>query len=209
MTDPDGLLQLRRWAIAMAGHGPVRLARHGRALPPLILVTDEARMADPVAAARRLPRGSAVLLRHYGAPHRAALAADLAALCRNRGLLLLIGADSGLAEGVGADGLHLPERHLRRPPPWPRWGRLLTAAAHSPSSLQRAAEIGADAALLSPVFPTASHPDGPALGARRFTEWVGRANLPVYALGAVTAATAPRLVHSGAVGLAAVRGFSA
>ena len=180
----------------------------GSALPALILMTDEARLADPLPAARALPRGSAVILRHYGAPARAALARRLAAIARARGLLLLVGEDPALARRVGAAGVHLPERAIRRASAV-RWqaGWLVTAAAHSPAALRLAAAAGADAALLSPVFATASHPGVPALGPRRFQALAAACPLPVYALGGIDAARARSLCGSGAVGIAGIGGL--
>lgn len=185
-------------------------SRHpaGRRLPPLILITDAARLPDPLAAAARLPAGAAVILRDYDAPDRADLARALAQMCRTRRLRLLVAADATLAHRVGADGVHLPEDLVpRMPRRWPRdW--LVTAAAHSPAALWRARRAGADAALLSPVFPTASHPGAPALGALRFAAWANEMPLPVYALGGVNAGTARRLTGRGAVGLAGIGGMT-
>lgn len=191
--------------------GPRVAARQWpQGLPPLILVTDEARLADPAAAVGRLPRGAAVILRHYGAPGRAALARRLAGLCRRRGVRLLIAGDWRLAAAVGADGVHLPEALARRgPPAWGaaaarRPGFVVTAAAHSPAALWRAARAGADAALLSPAFATLSHPGAAAIGAVRFAAWCRAAPLPVYALGGVDGGTALRLKGSGLAGVAAL-----
>jgi thiamine-phosphate pyrophosphorylase len=175
-------------------------APRGRGLPALLLLTDEARLPDPCGAAARLPRGAGVILRHYGAPSRAALAARLAALCRRRGLKLLVAEDWRLAAAVRAQGVHLPERPQRRFRPRPGW--LVTAAAHSAPALVRAARLGADAALLSPAFPTRSHPGRPALGAVRFARLAHAAPLPVYALGGVNGENARRL--RGAIGVAAI-----
>ncbi len=44
------------------------------ALPPLILMTDGERLADPIPVVETLPSGGAVILRHYGDPGRDALA---------------------------------------------------------------------------------------------------------------------------------------
>lgn len=185
-------------------------SRHpaGRRLPPLILMTDAARLPDPLAAVARLPAGAAVILRDYDAPDRIALATALSTLCRARRLRFLVAADARLAARVGADGLHLPEglvpRARRR---WPRnW--LITAAAHSPAALWRAWRVGADAALLSPVFATASHPGAGTVGALRFAAWSGASPLPVYPLGGINAGTARRLTDSRAVGLAGIDGMT-
>jgi thiamine-phosphate pyrophosphorylase len=57
-----------------------------KALPPLLFFTDPARTPDPEAAARRLPKGAAVVFRAFGAPDAEARARRLRALCRARGL---------------------------------------------------------------------------------------------------------------------------
>lgn len=187
-------------------------SRHGARLPPLILVVDRARLAAPLAAATRLPAGSAVLLRDYEAGDRAALAAALARLCRRRRLLLLIGGDARLAAAVRAAGLHLPQALVARRRPGSTMGPtmgLTTAAAHDARGLAAAARGGADACLLSPVFATASHPGARALGPVRFARLVRMARLPVYALGGVDSRTARRLAGSGACGIAALGALAA
>ena len=180
----------------------------GSTLPALILMTDEARLADPLPAARALPTGSAIILRHYGVPERAVLARGLAAIARRRGLVLLVGEDPVLARRVGAAGVHLPERAIRRAGAV-RWQRdwLITAAVHSHAALASAAACGADAALLSPVFATASHPDARALGLQRFAALAQASPLPVYGLGGIDSAHANLLRGSGAVGIAGIGGL--
>jgi len=182
-------------------------------LPALVLVTDEIRLADPLPVLAQLPVGSWVILRHYAADNRAALARSLARACRARRLVLLVAGDLDLAVAVGA-GLHLPEgmarESLARIRLWRR-RRLapLTCAAHSRPALRRAAMIGATAALLSPVFPTLSHPGAKVLGSLAFRRLVRSAGVAVYALGGVNAATIGRLTGSGAAGIACVGGLSA
>jgi thiamine-phosphate pyrophosphorylase len=177
-------------------------------LPPLILMTDDVRLPDPVPAVRTLPPGSGVILRHYGSPDRAALARALLPLCRAREIVLLVAGDPALAAAIGADGLHLPEAMVRPMAghvlPFQRRGWIVTAAAHTPDALRRAARAGADAALLAPVFATASHPDVRPIGALRFAAWCRAATLPVYALGGIDAVTGRRLLNSGAAGIAGI-----
>lgn len=174
-------------------------------------MTDAVRLTDPTAAVTRLPRGSAVIVRHPDPAERERLARHLLGLCRPRGLRLMIAGDVRLAVAVG--GLHLPEamlRHGRRG--WRgfrRPGWLVTAAAHSPAAIQVAVRAGVDAVLLSPVFATASHPDARPLGPLRFAALVRQSPIPVYALGGVSAASASRLITSGAAGFAAIGGLAA
>lgn len=182
----------------------------GGALPSVILVTDSVRLPDPRVAVRKLAPGSAVILRHYDHPERAALARDLAEICRQRRIKLLIAGDWRLAVAVGAAGVHLPERMTRRGPI--AWGAsaakkpefLVTAAAHSRAAIERAARSGCDAVLLSPVFQTASHPGAKALGPLRFALWCRNSRVPIYALGGIDAKTARRLKDSGFAGIAAI-----
>lgn len=182
-------------------------SRHpaGRRLPPVLLMTDARRLPDPLPAVRRLRPGDGVVLRHYESPERVRLAHALGALCRRRGLRLLIAEDWRLALRVGAAGVHLPERGAhkarwcRRKPGW-----LVTATAHSRAAVLRAAGNGADAVLLAPVFATQSHPETRPIGALRFAGLVRAAPVPVYALGGITRATGRRLAGSGAVGIAAI-----
>ena len=76
-------------------------------LPPLWLFTDANRLPDPRPAVARLPKGLAgVVLRHDGAPDRAALGRDLARLCRARRLTLVVAGDVRLAASLRA-GVHL------------------------------------------------------------------------------------------------------
>ena len=180
----------------------------GSSLPALVLMTDDERLADPFPAARALPAGSAIILRHYGAPERASLARRLAEVARRRGLLLLVGEDPALARRVGAAGVHLPERAIGRAG-MVRWHRdwLITAAAHSQTALRAAAAAGADAALLSPIFATASHPGARPLGLHRFAALARQSPLPVYALGGIDRARAQLLQGSGAVGIAGIGGL--
>lgn len=184
-------------------------ARRAKAdrLPALLFMTDEGRLPDPLPAIARLPPGCGVVFRHYGWPERRELGRRVAALCRARRLVLLVAADVGLAAELRADGLHLPEGLARsgaaRQLSWlSRRRGLLTVAAHSRAALRRARQIGADAATLSPVFATASHPGASGLGLRRFTRLCRTSRLPVYGLGGITVKTARLLSDSGAAGLA-------
>lgn len=181
-----------------------------RKLPKTILMTDDVRLPDPRGAVRALPDDSAVIVRHYADTDRAGLARALLTLCRPRKIPVLIAADPRLALAVDADGLHLPQFQLMHGSGiWRRWlrpGMLVSAAAHSPLALEKAK--GVDFALLSPVFPTASHPGGQSIGVPRFAAWAAAAHLPVYALGGVNRGNERRISYCGAAGWAAIDGLS-
>ncbi|MDP6109866.1 MAG: thiamine phosphate synthase [Rhodospirillales bacterium] len=175
-------------------------------------MTDSLRLADPRPAVRALPRESAVIVRHYDDPERVELARALISICREKNNRVLIAGDARLALALGADGLHLPETMLskgsRRWRPWRRPGMLLSAAAHSPKALVGATYLGVDFALLSPVFPTTSHPGANSIGPSRFAAWTLNAGLPVFALGGVNAHNKKRILFAGAAGWAGIEGLS-
>ncbi len=202
-------MTLSNWARRLNLDARKRIPR-AALLPPLILITDRHRVPDPLGAAGRLPRGAAVLLRDYDMRDRASLARRLSAVCRRRGLHLLIAGDARLATLVRAEGIHFSEaaarRRLRKPG---QSKRFVTVACHTAASLRRAETRGADACVLSPVFETASHPGARALGPWRFAKMVRGANLPVYALGGINAQSVRRLAASGACGIAAIGALSA
>lgn len=133
----------------------------------------------------------------------------LAQLARQQGLTLLIGADEALALKVGADGVHLPERLMgqakRMSARHPNW--IMTTAAHSPRAIAKAAKLGLDAALLSPVFVSQSPSAGRPLGPTRVARWVRTTSLPVIALGGVDHKKARLLSGTGVWGFAAIDGL--
>lgn len=198
---------MRSDAAVLAARAAAFNARaRGPKLPALWLFTDPARLGDPLAAAARLPRGAGVVFRHFGNTDRAETGAKLAALCRRRGLKLLVGADPMLARRLRADGVHLPERMAGLIKPLNRRRWIVTVAAHSAEALRRAA--GADAAFLSPLLPSASPSAGPALGPRKAQRLARAATLPVIGLGGITGARARSLTGVKLIGLAAVEALA-
>lgn len=74
-----------------------------------------------------------------------------------------------------------------------RTGLLIIAAAHNMAEIAAANRSGADAAMLSPVFPTRSHPGARTLGTLRFLLMSRYAAMPVIALGGMHRRHAKRL----------------
>lgn len=177
--------------------------RRGRTLPRLWLFSDPVRLPDPLAAAARLPAGAAVVARGL-AP---AVLARLAVLARRRRLRLLVAGDARAALRIPGAGLHLADREPgarhRLAFLAARRGRLLSAAAHGRAGLARGRRLRADLVILSPVFPTRSHPGAPVLGPLRWAALARRAGRPVVALGGIVAPAAGRLPRL-AAGLAAI-----
>lgn len=171
-------------------------------------MTDRRRISRPEPVIRALPAGSAVIYRDYDDPRREANARRLLAIARARGVLFLLGGDARRAAAIGADGVHLPA--FAQGGAAPRRERLIVSAAcHGAADLDRAAAIGADVALLSPVFPTESHPGTEHLGPALFKALAARAPIPVLALGGVDETNAALLKGGNVAGFAAIGAFAA
>lgn len=160
-------------------------------LPRLWLLSDERNDAELEAALAKLPRGNGFIYRHYHLPPQERFARywQLSRIARARGHTIIL-ADSALtAREWRADGIYgAPLTFTPR-----RADLLQLATAHSMREIAQAARVGADAVLLSPVYPTRSHPDGAVLGPVRFRMLARRAPMPVIALGGMDAHGAQRL----------------
>jgi thiamine-phosphate pyrophosphorylase len=178
--------------------------------PSLLFFTDPDRTPRPWETAARLPVGSGVVFRHFGGMDALETARRLREATAARGGLLLIGLDAELAETVGADGLHLPERVLERAvqlkalrPDW-----RISGAAHSREALAKAGDL--DGVVISPVFPAGGASSAmSALGLESFRSLVEASPCPVHALGGIDASNARGLIGSGACGLAGVSAIQA
>ena len=155
--------------------------RPRQTLPRLWLLSDARNDAVLEQALARLSRGSGLVFRHYHLPpaERRARFARLRRLCRAGGhIAVLAGGARWPAEG-----------HYGGKVP----GRRYLATAHSAREIARANLARADAVLLSPVFPTRSHPGGITLGPVRFRLLARLSRAPVIALGGMDVRTARRL----------------
>ncbi len=179
-------------------------------LPPLLFFTDPERTPRPWETAARLPTGSGVVFRSFGAADARDTGLRLREATRRRGGLLLVGLDPDLAEAFEADGVHLPERALGQAPALvaARPGWRITGAVHSAQALAGVECL--DAAVLSPVFGAGGASAArPSLGLKAFSDLVRAAPIPVYALGGVDSGNARDLIGSGACGLAGVSAIRA
>ncbi|MDO4442080.1 MAG: NUDIX domain-containing protein [Moraxella sp.] len=87
----------------------------------------------------------------------------------------------------------------------------IIASCHDKPSLQKVNELACThpvlAVLLSPVKPTQTHPDEPALGWQRFGELAELSDVPVIALGGLSPDDLMDAWAYGAVAVAGIRGF--
>ena len=162
-----------------SGRVPIRQSP----LPILWLVSDARNDAALERALARLPRGSGLIFRHYHLEPEARRKrfGKLARLARGRGHRIVLAASARQARAWGADGAYGSAGTLAGGP-----AMLRLVTAHSLAELGHVRRAHADAILLSPVFPTRSHPGAGTLGPARFRLIARHARLPVIALGGMT-----------------------
>jgi len=129
-----------------------------------------------------------------------ALASRLREITRIHQARLIIHSQADIAKAVDADGVHLAGSDIPAAPSLRQWlghdPMSISVSCHSAEELDQAAAQAADWAMLSPVFPTRSHPGAPHLGLAKFEQLAEQAALPVVALGGI---------HAGNVGTLAGR----
>lgn len=144
------------------------------------------------------------------------LVAEMAAAIRQRAgarrpqLLLNAGARDAweVARMPGVDGLHLPGKWTPEQVGRARIRCLVSVGCHSVEEVAVAAVTGADIALLSPIYPTESHPEARPLGLEALDKAVqATGEMPVFALGGVNEANAEACIAAGAAGVAGIRTF--
>lgn len=127
-------------------------------------------------------------------------------LCRTYGSQLMLHGAPHLLQDIPAAGIHLPwleaEQWQERPVSSERW---LAVSCHGREELEQAARLRADFVTLSPVAPTASHPDREPLGWEQFAALSQAATMPVYALGGMAEEDEDRARQLGAQGIAGIR----
>lgn len=173
-------------------------------LPAIWLMTDPRLGADLPGVVARLPKGAGVIFRHYQLEpaERRRLFEEVRRICRRQRRLLLLAGSPGQARQWGADGFH--GRTGRRCYP----GQWHSAPVHDLVEIRVAEQAGADCLLLSPIFATRSHPKELPLGRVRFGLLCQQSDLPVFALGGMSARLARSLSPLRLAGWAAIDGLA-
>ena len=83
---------------------------------------------------------------------------------------------------------------------------IITTAVHSLQAIKNAEFFDIDAALLSPVFSSKSHPNKKNLGINKFSKIVKKTKLPIYALGGINIKNIKSLLRTDIIGYAFQRG---
>lgn len=176
--------------------------------PPLLVISDRSQARRPLAeiAAAAFAGGCRWFsLREKDLPagERHALLAELAALGRSYGALVMAHDDLDGVIATGAGGVHLPggsdpkAARARLPQ------GLIGVSAHNPAEAAAQIAAGADYVTISPIFLTDSKPGyGPALGLGGLAATVAIARGPVVALAGINPSNARACIEAGAAGIA-------
>lgn len=165
------------------------------------------RSALDVARAALLGGAPAVQFRDKQAPDGELLrqATVIRELTRQAGAMFIINDRPDIARAVDADGVHVgPEdmsvteaRRLLGP------AALIGASVETVAEARAAESAGASYLGVGPVFATTTKLDaGQPVGCQRVAEIKSAVNIPVVAIGGITAGTAGEVVRAGADGVA-------
>lgn len=113
------------------------------------------------------------------------LTIEIAAMAKEHAARVMVSSRHGHATAEVAGGLHFTEGHLMTcdlRPSLPHVG----ASVHSRASIDHAASLGLDYAMLGTVAASASHPEGPVLGWPGFAALALDAAVPIYAVGGLS-----------------------
>ena len=133
-----------------------------------------------------------------------------AGLPNRKGTKLFVNGRADIALAAALDGVHLPS-DSPTPSEYRRCSGLkllIGVSCHSLEELREAQEGGADYAFYSPIFESVAKPGyGPAVGLDALERACASVQIPVLALGGVTAENAHECVAAGAAGAAGISLF--
>ena len=172
-------------------------------LPERWLISDARNDAVLEKFLRSAPQPIGFVFRHYHLPPTARRARydRLKHVAAHHGHLVVLSGSPALARRWRAHGCYGPPGQIGRS----RGGLIAITTAHDMTEIAMANRKGADAVMLSPVFPTRSHPGARPLGPIRFFIMARHSQAPVIALGGMNARRARRLAWKY---WAAIDGFS-
>ncbi len=167
-------------------------------------MVDPAGGHEPVALARiLLEAGARVMqLRLKQAPSRALLAAarTIAALCRERGAMLIVDDRADIAILSGADGVHLGQQDLPLAAARRISGRrmIIGISTHSVAQALEAERGGADYIGFGPLYPGGLRDNAVGKGLAMLAEVRAAVRIPIVAIGGITRANMPAALAAGA-----------
>jgi thiamine-phosphate pyrophosphorylase len=163
-----------------------------------LLAQVEAALAGGVAAVQYRDKSDDVARRH-------AQASELAALCRQFGVPLIVNDDLRLADLCDADGVHLgrDDGSLREARIILGPKKFIGASCYQSLDLAQAAQAaGADYVAFGSFFASPTKPAAPRASLDLLREAAPLIHVPLVAIGGITLANAPQLLDAGADSIA-------
>lgn len=183
------------------------------ALPDYYMITGRAETEDEwlLKLTRALNAGAELVqMRAPSLDQTTFLARAEKALVQTRaaGAKLILNGPADLLTQIEADGIHLSSERLSHYSQRPiARDKLLSCACHNLAELEQAVALQADLITLSPVQATESHPGVEPLGWQRFSEWIEKVPVPVYALGGMGREDIRKSKGLGGQGVAGIGAF--
>ncbi len=123
---------------------------------------------------------------------------------------LIVNDRMDIALALNADGVHLPEdgvpvaeaRRIAGP------DMLIGRSVHSVSKAIEAESSGADFLIAGTIFPSASHPGGPALGTDFLRALSREVSIPILGIGGITTQDVGDVMEAGGSGAAVISAIS-
>lgn len=133
------------------------------------------------------------------------LARQVLEATQNLAVKIMLNGDYTQFSRLTRAGVHLSSERLMALKQRP-FGQeiILSAACHNLQQLKKAEALGINFVTLSPVLATTSHPEAQPLGWPQFSELCHAVQIPVYALGGMSAQHLAPIKAAGAYGYAAI-----
>ena len=144
--------------------------------------------------------------KHMGQADFLAEAERFVALCREKGAVSIINDNVEIAAQTGADGVHVGQEDLEAGRARELLGpdKLIGVSAHSVEEALAAQAAGADYLGVGAVFPTSTKPEAAEVPWETLGEICRAVEIPVVAIGGITAQRLPQLAGSGIAGAAVI-----
>jgi len=179
-------------------------------LPPIYAITNAYEMGEKLffdGLKQQLDSGLKLIQvreKHLTPDDLLAFSKKVVAMAHQYEAKVLINGPVDLVGAAEADGVHLNSVALAEMKSKPD-NMLVAASCHHAQDLAKAEALQLDFVLLSPVLPTASHPDALTLGWASFAKLKHDYPLPVYALGGLNPEHLNQAWRAGAHGIAMQR----
>lgn len=176
--------------------------------PILMLVTNAARCRQPLEEVVRAAIAGGVDIVQIREPELdsdalASLSLKLRRIAEANWVEVVVNSRLDIAKKVGC-GIHLPEDGVSIHAVRERLGEGVRIGRSVHSATAARASTGANYLVAGHLYPTVSHPGEPPIGIKAFQAIALATDIPVLAIGGITAGNAGEAIRAGAAGVAVI-----